>query len=123
MVQSELSSHWPRTRVRHLSRPIFGSTATSILILLNEMFTKYPVRNIGKIHFQEGYTIYIVTGPLQDCAADPVLRLCPATQSERPKLIAEQRQTQSGQQQSGSRRDPRTMQSPQQPAESPQVTF
>ncbi|XP_059079250.1 ataxin-3-like [Tigriopus californicus] len=69
---------------------------------------------------QEGYTIYIVTGPLQDCPADSVLRLCRATQLERPKLITEQRQTQSGQQ-SGSRRDPRTMQSPQQPPESPQV--
>ncbi|TRY72970.1 hypothetical protein TCAL_15693, partial [Tigriopus californicus] len=53
---------------------------------------------------------------------DSVLRLCRATQLERPKLITEQRQTQSGQQ-SGSRRDPRTMQSPQQPPESPQLAL
>lgn len=38
---------------------------------------------------QEGYAIYIVTGPIPDCQADQLLRLSPAVQNERPKLLGE----------------------------------
>ena len=46
-------------------------------------------RNFSPFTFQEGYAIYIVTGPIPDCQADQILRLAPAVQNERPKLLGE----------------------------------
>lgn len=38
---------------------------------------------------QEGYSIYVVPGPLPECAADQILRACPAVQTEPPRLLSE----------------------------------
>jgi len=38
---------------------------------------------------QEGYSIYVVPGPLPHCAADDILRERPAVQTEPPRLIGE----------------------------------
>ncbi|XP_078675583.1 ataxin-3-like isoform X1 [Branchiostoma floridae x Branchiostoma belcheri] len=38
---------------------------------------------------QEGYSIYSVRGTLPECEADGILRISPAVQLERPKLISE----------------------------------
>merc|ERR1711915_1105932 len=38
----------------------------------------------------EGYDIFIVTGPVPPCPADDVLRVTPATQTIKPKLIVDE---------------------------------
>ena len=41
------------------------------------------------VPLKEGYSIHVVAGPLPECAADQILRVSPAVQSQPPKLIGE----------------------------------
>ncbi|CAL4149201.1 unnamed protein product [Meganyctiphanes norvegica] len=43
----------------------------------------------------EGYDIFIVSGPLPPCSADDVLRVTPATQAVKPKLIVDESESSS----------------------------
>uniref|UniRef100_A0A0B6Z235 ubiquitinyl hydrolase 1 n=1 Tax=Arion vulgaris TaxID=1028688 RepID=A0A0B6Z235_9EUPU len=45
---------------------------------------------------QEGYSIFIVTGALPECEADQLLRLMPAVQTVKPKLLTEKEEWSGG---------------------------